>query len=142
MNTRLLERVADTLMYVCMGLGALLFISVAATGCSTLENLAATKVPVNSIIVAANGVDAATTVATSYVKYCTPAVQPAGCSNEAIQKLIPAVRSLRDARNSAEAFLAANPDAKLGPATLVSAITNATNALQAIETEYGITGRN
>jgi hypothetical protein len=115
---------------------------VALAGCSTLKNLAATKVPVNSIIVAANGVDAATTVATSYVKYCTPAVQPAGCSNEAIQKLIPAVRSLRDARNSAEAFLAANPDAKLGPTTLVNAITNATAALQAIETEYGITGKN
>ncbi|TAM98233.1 MAG: hypothetical protein EPN45_17980 [Rhizobiaceae bacterium] len=115
---------------------------VALAGCSTIQNLASTNVPVNSIIVAANGVDAATTVATSYVKYCTPAVQPAGCSDEAIQKLIPAVRSLRDARNSAEAFLAANPDAKFGPATLVSAVTNATTALQAIETEYGVTGKN
>lgn len=121
---------------------ALAVMSISLCACSTLENLAATNVPVNSIIVAANGVDAAETVATSYIRYCTPAVQPAGCSDEAIQKLIPAVRSLTDARNSAETFLAANPDAKLGPATLVSAITNATSALQSIESEYGITGKN
>ena len=110
----------------------------ALAGCSTIQNLAGTDVPVSAIITAANGVDAATTVATSYIRYCTPNPAPAGCSDAAIQGMIPAVRSARDARDAAEKFLADNPDAKLGPATLVSAITAATDTLQKIEAEYGV----
>jgi len=137
MNTRLLERVADTLMYVCMGLGTLLLISVAATGCSTLENLASTKIPVNSIIVAANGVDGLISTATNYISYCSPNPAPAGCSDDAVQKLIPAVRSALDARNNAEAFIAAHPG-QLGSQGLLDAITTATGTIQQIISEFNV----
>jgi hypothetical protein len=67
-------------------------------------------------------------------------VQPAGCSDDAINKLIPAVRSARVARDAAEQFLADNPDAKFGPATLTDAISKASAAIQSIEAQYDIKG--
>lgn len=112
----------------------------AVSGCSSLQNLSSTNVPVKSILVAANGADSALILATTYLNYCAPKVQPVGCSNAAAQAIIPAVKSVRDARNAAEQFVADNPDAKLGPATLISAISSANAALQAIETEYNIQG--
>jgi len=105
----------------------------ACAGCSTLQQLSTTDVPVKSIVVAINAVDAAETAATSYVAYCTPTPQPAGCSDSFIRNsLKPAVTDARSARDAAEQFIVANPDAKLGPATLVSALTTATSTLQSI----------
>src|SRR6185312_16512964 len=106
---------------------------VLVSGCSTLQQLSTTNVPVKSIVVAINAVDAAETAATSYVAYCTPKPQPAGCSDAFIRNsLKPAVTDARSARDAAEQFIVANPDAKLGPATLVSALTTATSTLQSI----------
>jgi hypothetical protein len=43
-----------------------------------------------AVIVAANAFDAVKATATNYIAYCTPNPAPAGCSDAAIQKLIPA----------------------------------------------------
>jgi len=105
----------------------------ATTSCSTLESLSSTNVPVKSIIVAANTVDAAESTATAYLKICTPVPAPKGCDDALIQnKIIPAVKAIRAARTAAEDFVAANPNATLGPATLVSAISTAVTTLQQI----------
>jgi len=140
MNIRLLERVADTLMYVCMGIGALLFVAT-ATGCSTLENLASTKVPVKTILVAANATDAAINVVEGYIAYCTPNPAPSGCDDAAIQNtVIPAIRAAQTARNAAEQFITDNPDATLGPSTLLDALQKAGAALSTIESQYNLKG--
>lgn len=124
--------------------GILLALLACLAGCQSLtdayDTVTSTKVPVKSIIVAANGVDAAITVATGYVAFCTPNPAPAGCDDSFIRgELIPDVRKAQDARNAAEAFVAANPDATFGPATLINAINAANDALTATESEHGVT---
>ncbi|WP_271025004.1 hypothetical protein [Rhizobium sp. RCAM05973] len=107
--------------------------------CAALQTLSSTEVPMSAIIVAGNSVNAAETAATAYVRYCTPNPSPAGCDDDAIKnKIVPAVKSLRVARDAAEQFAADNPNATLGPSTLVSAITTSVTALQAILTQYNI----
>lgn len=109
------------------------------TACGTIEKLSSVNVPVKQIVIAANSVDAAETAATGYVRYCTPNPAPAGCSDSLIRgKIVPAVQAVRTARNAAEQFVIDNPDATLGPATLVSAVTTAVSALQTILSENHI----
>ena len=122
----------------------LLFVAAAClcalAGCSTLESIASgtTTVPTSKIVAAASGVDTAEQLAGTYIQYCSPATQPAGCSNAAIVQIVPAVRSLRAARNAAEQWIVDNPSATVGPASLVDAITNANNALSTIEAQYSV----
>jgi hypothetical protein len=106
---------------------------VALSSCGTIEKLSQTNVPVKAIIVAANGVDAASTAATAYVRYCTPNPSPVGCDDKVIKtQILPAVHDVRTARDTAEQFLIDNPNATLGPSTLVDAVTKAVGALQTI----------
>jgi len=101
--------------------------------CAALQTLSSTEVPMKAIIVAGNGVDAAETAATAYVRYCTPKPAPVGCSDSVIKnKIIPAVHNVRVARDAAEQFALDNPNATFGPATLVDAVTKSVGALQAI----------
>lgn len=101
--------------------------------CAALQKLSSTEVPMKAIIVAGNGVDAAETAATAYVRYCTPKPTPVGCSDSVIRnKIIPAVHDVRVARDAAEQFALDNPNATFGPATLVDAVTKSVVALQAI----------
>lgn len=110
--------------------------------CTALQSLSQTQVPVKEIIVAGNGVDAAETTATAYVRACTPNPAPKGCDDTLIKtKLVPAVMAVRTARNAAEQFVTDNPNATLGPATLVSAVTTAVSALQQIVTTYAIAAK-
>lgn len=101
--------------------------------CAALQKLSSTEVPMTAIIVAGNGVDAAETAATAYVRFCTPKPTPAGCSDSVIKtKIVPAVHDIRVARDAAEQFALDNPNATFGPATLVDAVTTAVGALQTI----------
>ncbi|MBM7048382.1 hypothetical protein [Rhizobium lusitanum] len=107
--------------------------------CAALQTLSSTQVPMTAIIVAGNGVDAAETAATAYVRFCTPNPKPAGCNDSVIKnKIIPAVHDIRTARDAAEQFALDNPDATLGPATLVDAVTKTVGALQTILTANNI----
>jgi hypothetical protein len=108
---------------LCLALGS----------CAALQKLAQTEVPMKAIIVAGNAVDGAETAATAYVRLCTPTPAPKGCNDSLIKNTLwPAVLKVRVARNAAEQFALDNPDAKLGPATLIDAVTTAVGALQQI----------
>ena len=108
-------------------------VTISLASCGALQKLASTEVPMTAIIVAGNGVDAAETAATAYVRFCTPNPKPAGCSDSVIKKqIIPAVHDIRVARDAAEQFALDNPDAKFGPSTLVDAVTKSVGALQTI----------
>ncbi|WP_068386900.1 hypothetical protein [Rhizobium sp. AC27/96] len=107
--------------------------------CAALQKLSSTEVPVSAIIVAGNSVNAAETAATAYIRYCTPNPSPAGCNDSVIRtKIVPAVKSIRIARDAAEQFAVDNPNATLGPATLVDAVTTSVSALTAILAQYNI----
>lgn len=125
-----------TAMLAAAGVSMLLAIA----GCSTLKNIASgtVTVPTSKIVAAASGVDTAEQLAGTYIQYCSPATQPAGCSNAAIVQIVPAVRSVRAARNAAEQWIVDNPSATVGPESLVDAITNANNALATIEAQYSV----
>jgi len=118
---------------------AIATVSIPLCACSTIQNLESATVPPKTIIVAANGVDGLISTATNYISYCSPNPAPAGCSDDAVQKLIPAVRSAQDARNNAEAFLTAHPG-QLGSQGLLDAITTATGTLQQIVSEFQVKG--
>ena len=101
--------------------------------CAALQKLSSVNVPVKAIIVAGNGVDGAETAATAYIRLCAPNPSPAGCNDSVIKtKIYPAVMDIRKARNAAEQFVLDNPDAKLGPSTLIDAVTKSVGALQDI----------
>lgn len=107
------------------------------SGCTTISS---TDVPVSAILAAATGFDAAERAATIYIRRCIPNPSPAGCNGAVVRQLAAKVPLVRIARNAAEQFIADNPDAKLGPATLVSAVTSAVAALQQIETSNNVKG--
>jgi len=110
------------------------------SSCGALQKLAATEVPVKAIIVAANGVDAAETTATAYIRYCTPNPAPAGCNDILIKtKIVPDVKAIRTARDAAEKFVLDHPNATLGPSNLVDAVTTAVSTLQAVLDANNIT---
>lgn len=114
---------------LCLALGS----------CAALQKLSSTEVPVNSILVAANGVDAAETAAKNYIVLCTPNPAPKGCNDTVIKtKIVPAVKDVRVARNAALQFVVNNPNATMGPATLTNAVTTAVGALQTILTQNNI----
>ena len=112
-------------------------------GCANLQNaygtLTGATVSPTAVYVARNSFDAVEVTATNYIVYCK--VHPAqyGCSRQAIADLIPAVRSGRVARGNLTQFQKSHPG-QLGPVGLYDALIAATNTLQAIATQYNITG--
>jgi hypothetical protein len=112
---------------------AALSLCLALGSCAELTKLSSINVPVKAIIVAGNGVDGAETAATAYIRLCAPNPSPAGCNDSVIKtKIYPAVMDIRTARNAAEQFVLDNPDAKLGPSTLIDAVTKSVGVLQDI----------
>lgn len=107
------------------------------TACAALKSLSEASVSPTAVVVAANAFNAVKTTATNYIAYCTPNPAPAGCSDAAIQKLIPAVRAGTDARNSLEQFQADHPG-ELGNKGVYDALTTATDTIKAIVAEYGV----
>ncbi|MFJ6328506.1 MULTISPECIES: hypothetical protein [unclassified Rhizobium] len=108
-------------------------LTISLGSCAALQKLSSTEVPMSAIIVAGNSVDAAETAATAYVRFCTPNPKPVGCSDSVIRnKIIPAVRDVRVARDAAEQFALDNPNATFGPSALVDAVTKSVGALQTI----------
>jgi hypothetical protein len=108
--------------------------------CAALQKLSSTEVPYSSILVAANGVDAAETTAKNYIVFCTPNPAPKGCDDALIKnKIVPAVKSARTARDAALKFVNDNPNATFGPATLTSAVSTAVGTLQTILSQNNIT---
>ena len=114
---------------LCLALGS----------CAALQKLSSTEVPYSSILVAANGVDAAETTAKNYIVMCTPNPAPKGCDDTLIKtKIVPAVKSARTARDAALKFVNDNPNATFGPATLTNAVSTAVGTLQTILTQNNI----
>ena len=112
---------------------------VALPACSTVTAVTGASVSPTAVVVAANAFDAVKATATNYIAYCTPNPASAGCSDAAIQKLIPAVRAGTDARNSLEQFQAAHPG-QLGSRGVYDALTAATSTIKALVAEYGLKG--
>ncbi|NTF54945.1 hypothetical protein G6L12_08565 [Agrobacterium rhizogenes] len=116
-----------------LGLVAVAAMMISLGSCAALQKLSSTEVPMTAIIVAGNGVDAAETAATAYVRFCTPNPKPAGCNDSVIKnKIIPAVHDIRTARDAAEQFALDNPNATFGPATLIDAVTKSVGVLQSV----------
>jgi hypothetical protein len=105
--------------------------------CQALKAVTGATVSPTAVVVAANAFNAVKATATNYIAYCTPNPAPAGCSDAAIKKLIPAVRAGTDARNSLEQFQAEHPG-ELGDKGVYDALTTATDTIKAIVAEYGV----
>lgn len=127
-----------------IALGAMACLAMPLAGCTTLNQITSAytaitdaSVPPQVVTVSANGFDAVKSVVTSYIAYCTPNPQPIGCSDTAIRKAIPAVRSGTAARDALEAFQAAHPGA-LGSKGLYDALVAATGTLKTIVTQYNL----
>jgi hypothetical protein len=120
---------------------AIVTVALSISGCAKLTNAYKTiteaKVPAQTLIVAANGFNAAKSVATTYINYCSPKPQPVGCSNDAIGKLIPAMRAGTKARDDIETFIDQHPG-ELGAQGLYDAVVAATNTINQIKQQYSI----
>jgi hypothetical protein len=94
-----------------------------------------------AVLVAGNSADAIEKTATNYINFCTANRANPACANfiSTRTQLVPAVRSVRSARNNLESFMKANPGA-LGPAGLYNALQAAVQTLQDVMTQYHITG--
>jgi len=115
---------------------ALAVVCFALPACQALNAISGATVSPTAVVVAANAFNAVKATATNYIAYCTPNPAPTGCSDAAIQKLIPAVRSGTDARNSLEQFQTDHPG-ELGDKGVYDALTTATDSIKAIVAEYG-----
>lgn len=120
---------------------SLLALSGCAAQLQKLENayavITSATVSPTAIIVAANAFDAIEQTATNYLTRpkCAGQNGPLCRSPVATQKIIPAIRAGRVARNNAEQFLKDNPG-KLGTSGLYNALIAATNTLQGVMTQY------
>lgn len=113
------------------------------TGCAGFQNfystVAGTSVSPVSVYVARNAFDAAEATATNYLMQpkCRTGGPTICRSPAATKQIVPAVRAGRRARDDLKTFAAANPGV-LGPAGLYNALVAATNTLQSIYTQYGV----
>lgn len=119
-------------------------LALALGGCAALQNAytiaTGASVTPNQVYIAANAFDAVEATATTYLKL--PACGSAGASSlcrtqAAVNAIVPAVRSGRAARNQLEAAVSASGGTPVS-ATIYSVLTGATNTLQTIISEYGI----
>lgn len=118
-------------------------VALTITGCANFQNaydlFTGASVSPASVYVARNAFDVAEATATNYLQLqkCV-AAGPAICrSPAATRQIIPAVRAGRKARDDLKTFAAANPGV-LGPTGLYNALVAATNTLQAIYLQYGV----
>lgn len=113
------------------------------SGCANVQNawnlFTGATVSPQAVYIARNSFDALEATATNYIVFCKVHPRTVGCSKDAIARLIPAVRSGRVARNNLTQYQKSHPD-QLGPTGLYDALVDATNTLQAIATNYNITG--
>ena len=118
-------------------------VSLSLSGCANFQNawgiVTGATVSPTAVYIARNSFDALEATATNYISYCKVHPTTPGCSKTAIAKLIPAVRAGRVARTNLTQFQAAHPD-QLGTSGLYDALVSATNTLQAIATQYNISG--
>jgi hypothetical protein len=128
---------ASKLPFGCL---AFMLAVVMLAGCANLQKaydtVTSAKVPVKTIIVAANAFDGLKITAKNYIVYCSPVPAPTGCDDTVIQtKLIPAIKSGTLARNSLEDFLATHPG-ELGDKGLYDALTSANSTISAVVAAY------
>lgn len=127
-----------------LALAGVLALAFFASGCAQMQNtwerLTSVQIDPRDVYIAENAFDAIQITASNYLHYCS-SVQPASpvCKKEAIAQLVPAVRSGRVARVNLDTFVKSHPDA-LGAKGLYDALVSATNTLQAISTQYNLTG--
>lgn len=124
-------------------LAAALSASLLAGGCSNVQQswdiLTSAQVPPKEILIAAQGVNAVEATATNYLnlRRCTGSNGPICRDPVVTVQIIPAVQSLREARNNAVLFLKTHPG-QLGPSGLIDAINTAADTLNAIYAKYNI----
>lgn len=115
----------------------------AITGCAQLENaysvVTGSSVSPGAVIVAGYSVDALEATATQYLRRprCGTSSTIICRSPAATKAIIPAVRSMRVARDAAEQFLATHPG-QLGSQGLYDALQSSAGALKAILEQYAI----
>lgn len=116
-------------------------VALALSGCTLVKNLpgalTGNSVPSAQVKTAIDAYDIGEVTATKYIAYCTPNPEPAGCSDAAIQALIPAVRSGNIGKTNMLAYLAANPGV-LGPSNYYNAIVSAENTINSVVAQYNI----
>lgn len=120
-----------------------LALTASVSGCADFNNtwgtITGATVSPTAVYIARNSFDALEATSTNYIVFCKVHPKTVGCSKEAINKIIPAVRSGRVARSNLVQFQKDHPG-ELGTQGLYDALVNATNTLQAISTNYNITG--
>lgn len=107
---------------------------------ATIESAATGTVSPSAIYIARNAFDAVEVSATNYLslKRC-PTNAPFCRDPVATSQLIPAIRSGRDARNSATTFLKEHPN-QLGSQGLYDALTASTDTIKGILARYNVGG--
>jgi hypothetical protein len=119
-----------------------LVLALSLSACTTvqyLEQASGVLADPKAVYITRQTFNALEITATNYIKYCTPNHAATGCSDTAIQQIIPAVRSGRVARSNLTSYAKANPGAGT-PASLYNALVSATNTLQSISAQYNIGG--
>lgn len=120
---------------------AIMLAAAPSAGCAPLQKaydlVTEAKVSPTAVYIAANSFNALEATATNYLTL--PRCPKANIcrSPAATKKIIPAVRSGRDARNQLEAFYAAHPG-ELGPKGAYDALIASTNLLKSIYAKYGV----
>lgn len=117
--------------------------AVGLAGCAQINNawdvVTSSSVPPQLVIVAGNTVDALEATATNYLTLprCTGKNGPVCRSPAATAQLIPAVRSMRVARNNLEQFLSDHPG-QLATQGLYDALQASIRTVQDIIAQYHI----
>lgn len=110
-------------------------------GCAFLANLpgalSGNSVPTAQVRTAIDAYSIAEVSAQKYIDYCTPKVEPIGCSDVAVETLISAIRAGNIAKKQMLVFMAANPGA-LGPANYYNAIVGAETTINQVAAQYNI----
>ena len=105
-------------------------------GCAQLQNtwdtLSGATVSPTTLIIAANGFDAAEASATEYLKWCKANLSQPACSKSNLTNVVAGVRAGRTARNNLEPYITSG---KAGPValynTLVATVTTLQSAIPA-----------
>jgi hypothetical protein len=101
--------------------------------------LTASSISPEAVVIAVNSFDALEATATNYLrlKRCNGDNGPICRDPAATEKLVPAIRSGRVARNDLEQFLKDHPG-ELGPSGLYDPLQTSINAIQNIIAQYNI----
>lgn len=123
-----------------------LILVVPLAGCTTFQKLTnayqtvtSAKLDPKDVYVARESFDVIEATATRYLTLCTKQPTTFGCSQAAINAIVPSVRSGRNARNRLVVFMKAHPDG-LGAQGLYDALVSSTALINDVAAQYNIKG--